>query len=192
MAKTNLKRMNRFELLELMYRLVVENESLSQRCEELEAMLGSPQRVSASRPARESYGYEDYRESQPLSRREEIMARVEEQTYRPQPRREVEPQQSRASPRQAPSAKPAPAGKRSEAPVAKPAVPAEERRYAAAQPTQPKAKGPSRQASQPRSAARPPVKEVPKKPVQDNMDLDSILEDFFKEFPPESGKGGAS
>ena len=189
MAKTNLKRMNRFELLELMYRLVVENESLSQRCEELEAMLGSPQRVSASRPARESYGYEDYRESQPLSRREEIMARMEEQTYRPQPRREVEPQQSRASPRQAPSAKPAPAGKRSEAPVAKPAVPAEERRYAAAQP---KAKEPSRQASQPRSAARPAVKEVPKKPVQDNMDLDSILEDFFKEFPSDSGKGRGS
>ena len=181
--------MNRFELLELMYRLVVENENLSQRCEELEAMLSSQQRVSASMPAREDYGYENYRESQPLSRREEIMARMEEQTYRPQPRREVEPQQSRTSPRQAPSAKPAPAGKRSEAPVAKPAVPAEERRYAAAQP---KAKEPSRQASQPRSAARPPVKEVPKKPVQDNMDLDSILEDFFKEFPPDSGKGGAS
>ena len=37
-----------------------------------------------------------------------------------------------------------------------------------------------------------PCSPASKKPVQDNMDLDSILEDFFKEFPPESGKGGAS
>ena len=39
MAKTNLKRMNRFELLELMYKIVTENEQLTKRCEELERQL---------------------------------------------------------------------------------------------------------------------------------------------------------
>ena len=44
MAKRNLKRMNRFELLELMYRIVVENERLEDRCEELEEQLDNLKR----------------------------------------------------------------------------------------------------------------------------------------------------
>ena len=51
---------------------------------------------------------------------------------------------------------------------------------------------PQPQAPQPQPAVRTPVKAAPQKPAQDTMDLDSILEDFFKEFPSDSGKRSGS
>ena len=74
MARKDLKRMNRFELLELMYRLVTENERLSKQCEELESQLRYMQRGGDPWAATQSpYAY---REPQPMSRREEILARL--------------------------------------------------------------------------------------------------------------------
>ena len=71
MAKTNLKRMNRFELLELMYKLVVENESLTRRCAELERQLNYGSRGGEYRSARES-PRDYYDEPRTVSRRDEI------------------------------------------------------------------------------------------------------------------------
>ena len=97
MARKDLKRMNRFELLELMYRLVTENERLSKQCEELESQLRYMQRGGDPWAATQSpYAY---REPQPMSRREEILARMDEQTSRPAQWHESTPQQTRASPR---------------------------------------------------------------------------------------------
>ena len=88
MPKTNLKRMNRFELLELMYRIVTENERLTKRCEELERQLAYETRGDDYRSARESpRSY--YDEPRTVSRREEILARVDEQSSLPRTRREA-------------------------------------------------------------------------------------------------------
>ncbi len=144
--------MNRFELLELMYRLVVENENLTQRCSELEAMLDTPQRSGGTvyrhntgMPQDEPRTYPNDREAQPSTRREEVMARVNGQTSRPQPPREATPQQSNA-----PSRRRASAGSAAAAP-----------------------------------AARAKPKEVPaaaKHTESDSLDLDSILQDYFREM----------
>ena len=110
MPKTNLKRMNRFELLELMYRIVTENERLAKRCEELERQLsyapGGNNYRSPGESPRNGYGYEP----RTVSRREEILARMDEQSSLPRTRREARrpaPQQQ-AQPRSSAQAPRAP------------------------------------------------------------------------------------
>ena len=108
MPKTNLKRMNRFELLELMYRIVTENERLAKRCEELERQLsyapGGDNYRSPGESPRNGYGYEP----RTVSRREEILARVDEQSSvprtrpearRPAPQQQAQPRSSAQAPR---------------------------------------------------------------------------------------------
>lgn len=164
-AKTNLKRMNRFELLELMYRLVVENEKLSRRCSELESMLASSRRRADPYPARNGYASAE-REQRPATRREEILARVDEQSSVPARRHEADVPSGRASP--STGAAPARAARSASAPQQK--APA------------------SRPAAQPKaSAARPAQQTVPRAPAKapppdDDFDIDSILEDYFSDM----------
>ena len=187
MAKTNLKRMNRFELLELMYRIVTENEQLTKRCEELERQLG----YGGYRSARES-PRDYYDEPRTMSRRDEILARMDEQTSRPTRQREAEVQPGRASParRTAPAA---PAARRASAPVEAEEAPSRVRQSPApaARPqqrpdAQPKAPA-SRPAPQAQPAPRAPVKQA-QMPPDDDFDIDSILEDYFSDLPLD-GKG---
>ena len=188
MARTDLKRMNRFELLELMYRLVTENERLSKQCEELESQLRYMQRGGDPWAATQSpYAY---REPQPMTRREEILARMDEQTSRPSPRREAAPQQTRASPRReaAPTRAPV-APPRAESPAERYPAPSGAGRSTAPQrtPARPAQQAQSRPVPKPQSAApRAPVKTSPKLPEPDDFDIDSILEDYFSDLPFDS------
>ena len=191
MAKTNLKRMNRFELLELMYRIVTENEQLSQRCAELERQLGYGSRGGDYRSARENpRGF--YDEPRTMSRREEILARMDEQTSVPRARREAEVSPARASPakRAAPSApsgsSAAPARRRAAAPVEAEEAPSRVRPKAS-----PAAQPAARPAAQPKApAARPAAQATPRAPARAaqmppdaDFDIDSILEDYFSDLP---------
>ena len=188
MAKTNLKRMNRFELLELMYRIVTENERLTKRCDELERQLG----YGGYRSARES-PRDYYDEPRTMSRRDEILARMDEQSSDPRTRREADVQPSRASParRTAPAA---PAARRVSQPAEEESAPSSRVRQSpapAARPqqrpaAQPKAPA-SRPAPQPQSAPRTTVKAA-QMPPDDDFDIDSILEDYFSDLPLD-GKG---
>ena len=185
MAKTNLKRMNRFELLELMYRIVTENEQLTKRCDELERQLG----YGGYRSARES-PRDYYDEPRTMSRRDEILARMDEQTSVPRTRREADVQPSRASParRTAPAA---PAARRTSAPVE-----AEEGPSRVRQSPAPAARPQQRPAAQPKApASRPAPQPAPRAPAKaaqmpadDDFDIDSILEDYFSDLPLD-GKG---
>ena len=170
MPKTNLKRMNRFELLELMYRIVTENERLAKRCEELERQLsyapGDNNYRSPGESPRNGYGYEP----RTVSRREEILARVDEQSSVPRTRREAPLRQSDGALRR----KAGSVGE-SEAP-GRTAVPAAQtQQRPAAQPEAPAA----RPAPRTRSA---PVRSAPM-PPNDDFDIDSILEDYFSDLP---------
>ena len=187
MAKTNLKRMNRFELLELMYKIVTENEQLAKRCDELERQLG----YGGYRSARES-PRDYYDEPRSMSRRDEILARMDEQTSRPTRQREAEVPSGRASParRTSPAA---PAARRTSAPAEAEEVPSRVRQSPApaARPqqrpaAQPKAPA-SRPAPQPQSAPRTTVR-ASQMPPDDDFDIDSILEDYFSDLPLD-GKG---
>ena len=169
MPKTNLKRMNRFELLELMYRIVTENERLTKRCEELERQLAYETRGDDYRSAREST-HDYYDEPRTVSRREEILARVDEQSSVPRTRREAPLRQSDGALRR----KAGSVGE-SEAP-GRTAVPAAQtQQRPAAQPKAPAA----RPAPRTRSA---PVRSAPM-PPNDDFDIDSILEDYFSDLP---------
>lgn len=206
MAKTNLKRMNRFELLELMYRLVTENERLTQQCAELERQLNYGSRGGEYRPAGES-PRDYYDEPRTMSRREEILARMDEQSSVPARRREADEPSGRASParRAAPSqsarsvsasrqaSAPAPAARRAAQPSEEESTPTPVRRSSspAARPqqrpaAQPKAPA-ARPAQQVQSAPRAAVKPA-KMPPEDDFDIDSILEDYFSDLPLD-GKG---
>ncbi len=206
MAKTNLKRMNRFDLLELMYRLVVENEDLSRRCAELERQLNYGSRGEEYCTARES-SRDYYDEPRTTSRRDEILARLDEQSSVPRTRREADAPSSRASPaRRAASAQsarsasvprqasaPAPAARRATQPPEEESTPTSVRRSSspAARPqqrpaAQPKAP-PARPAAQAQSAPRAAVKPA-KMPPEDDFDIDSILEDYFSDLAFD-GKG---
>ena len=104
MGTNKLKRMNRFELLELMYRLVKENEELRRRCEKLESRNGVPEREKTSYPAPHSTASTWVDEDEHFrTRREEVMQRMMEQTIQPPPRKPVRSQptpQPRAKPSQ--------------------------------------------------------------------------------------------
>lgn len=50
MGIMKLKRMNRFELLEVMYRLSLEKEALKKRCIQLEAQLEYKKKLEANLP----------------------------------------------------------------------------------------------------------------------------------------------
>ena len=92
MGTNKLKRMNRFELLELMYRLVKENEELRRRCEKLESRNGVPEREKTSYPAPHSTASTWLDEDEHFrTRREEVMQRMMEQTIQPPPRKPVPP-----------------------------------------------------------------------------------------------------
>ena len=92
MGTNKLKRMNRFELLELMYRLVKENEELRRRCEKLESRNGVPEREKTSYPAPHSTASTWVDEDEHFrTRREEVMQRMMEQTIQPPPRKPVPP-----------------------------------------------------------------------------------------------------
>lgn len=182
MAKTNLKRMNRFELLELMYKIVTENEQLAKRCDELERQLGYGDYRSARESPR-SY----YDEPRTMSRRDEILARMDEQSSVPRTRREADVPSGRASParRTAPAA---PAARRASAPVEAEEAPSRVRQSPApaARPQQRPAAQPKAPASRPATQAQPapraPVKQA-QMPPDDDFDIDSILEDYFSDLP---------
>ncbi len=191
MAKTNLKRMNRFELLELMYKIVTENEQLSQRCAELERQLGYSARSGDYRSAGESpRGF--YDEPRTMSRREEILARIDEQTSVPRARREAAGSPGRASPARR-AATSAPAGA-SSAPARRRAAPPVEAEEAPSR-VKPKAslaaQSAARPAAQPKApAARPAAQAAPRAPARaaqmppdSDFDIDSILEDYFSDLP---------
>ena len=186
MAKTNLKRMNRFELLELMYRIVTENEQLTKRCDELERQLG----YGGYRSARES-PRDYYDEPRTMSRRDEILARMDEQSSVPRTRREADVQPSRASParRTAPAA---PAARQASQPAEAESAPSSRVRQSpapAARPQQRPAAQPKAPASRPapQPAPRAPAKAA-QMPADDDFDIDSILEDYFSDLPLD-GKG---
>lgn len=186
MAKTNLKRMNRFELLELMYKIVTENEKLTKRCDELERQLG----YGGYRSARES-PRDYYDEPRTMSRRDEILARMDEQTSQPTRQREADVPSGRASPtrRTAPAA---PAARRVSQPAEEESAPSSRVRQSPA----PAARPQQRPAAQPKApASRPapqPAPHAPAKaaqmPPDDDFDIDSILEDYFSDLPLD-GKG---
>ncbi len=189
MARTDLKRMNRFELLELMYRLVTENERLASQCEELESQLRYMQRGGDPwADAQPSYAYRDPR---PMTRRDEILARMDEQTSRPAPRRDAAPQQTRASPRREAAPARAPVTPpRAEAPAERYPAPSGAGRSPTPQraPARPAQQAQSRPVPQPQqsAASRAPVKMSPKVPEADDFDIDSILEDYFSDLPFDS------
>ena len=188
MAKTNLKRMNRFELLELMYKLVVENENLSQRCAELERQLNYGSRGGDYRSARES-PRDYYDEPRTMTRREEILARMDEQSSRPASRREAPERQGTEAPRRRSTQ-----ASRATAPAESSPVRAEARRPApqpqqkssASRPAaQPKASAPASPTTQAQPVPRAPVKPA-RMPPEDDFDIDSILEDYFSDLPFDS------
>ena len=187
MAKTNLKRMNRFELLELMYKLVVENESLTRRCAELERQLNYGSRGGEYRSARES-PRDYYDEPRTVSRRDEILARVDEQTSVPRTRREAPERQNTETPRRRPtqaSRVTAPAEREPvRAETARPAPQPQQKAPAARPAAQPKAPA-SRPATQAQPAPRAPVRSA-QMPPDDDFDIDSILEDYFSDLPFDS------
>ena len=169
--------MNRFELLELMYELVRENEKLRRKCERLEAGNADPEESTAysytarSRPAQEQEHYRYDEDEHYRTRREEVMQKMMEQTYQPapSPARQTTPSRS-------------PERKKTAAPVKPAAQPA---RSAAAQP--------AKQAVQPqpvRQAA--PVKPQPQPKTReaspDDFNIDSILQEYLADV--DSGENG--
>ena len=184
--------MNRFELLELMYKIVTENEQLTKRCDELERQLG----YGGYRSARESpRGY--YDEPRTVSRRDEILARMDEQSSVPRTRREADvlsgmmPHPQGGTVWRTPGM--APAARRASQPAEEEHAPSRVRQSPApaARPQQRPAAQPKAPASRPAPQAQPapraPVRSA-QMPPDDDFDIDSILEDYFSDLPFD-GKG---
>ena len=218
MPKNNLKRMNRFELLELMYKIVKENEQLTRRCAELERQLGYQARDGDYRSARESpRGY--YEEPRTVSRRDEILARMDEQSSVPRTRREAVDwrrddvlRRKVDSVMEATTGQPlAPAARRASQPAEEEHAPSRVRQNASSAARSQRSAVPletesltsrakhtsaseatarPRPAPQAQSAApRATVKQPEAKvPPVDEFDIDSILEDYFSDLPFD-GKG---
>lgn len=208
-ATKELKRMNRFELLELMYELVRENEKLRRKCERLEGRGGADEwdDTAYSRSAREKARAEPEREYRSAdedehyrTRREEVMQRMMEQTYQPAP----------SYTRQ--KAAPAKRAQETERPL-QPIRPAAQpvSRQQARQPARPQPEDypvmeqtgraspraqPVRQAApaqQPKTP--PPARQAAPKPqaspsYTEDFDIDSILSEYLVDQP--YGRGGGS
>lgn len=182
MATKKLSRMNRFELLELMYELVKENENLRRKCEQLEGRNNSYARkdteyypVARGKPEPELHRQDDdeyYR-----IRREEVMQRLMEQTYNPG---------TTPSPKTAPAKKTVAPAK----PVAQPKPQPET--ASSMQPSSKPAPQARPQASKPAvpSNVQPQQQPRAKPAAADDLDLDSILYEYLSEMSS-GGNGGS-
>ena len=163
--------MNRFELLELMYRLVKENEELRRRCEKLEGRGSMAQREKTAYPAPHAATDTWVDEDEHFrTRREEVMQRLMEQTIQPQPRKpdrpaaavkNSEPVKKKSAARQAVQPKPQPVK----------AVVSEQAK-----------EEPVRNQPAPQPKARPSPSE--------NLDLDSILSEYLSDISSDRSGGG--
>ena len=187
MATKKLSRMNRFELLELMYELVKENENLRRKCEQLESRNNSGDRKDteyspAARGKPEPDHHRTGDDEHYRTRREEVMQRLMEQTYNPSPT----PTPKAASAKKAPVAKKAVAPAK---PVAQPEPQPEK-----ASSTQPSSKPVPQARPQASKPAVPPNMEPQQqpraKPAADDLDLDSILYEYLGDMA--SGRSGGS
>ena len=189
MATKSLRRMNRFELLELMYELVLENEKLRRKCERLEGRGNSEDREDKeySPPARGKPQTDRPRPDEDehyRTRREEVMQRMMEQTYNPG-----------ATPPPRPSpAKKVPVEKKS-APAAKPVAqqkPQPERAAVQQQTLKPPVVKARPQTSKPAEPARIQPQQQPRaKPAAaTDLDIDSILNEYLSDLA--SGRNGGN